>query len=315
MERQGTIQLGRGLCRCPCTGFHFHSTEQDFSARAQTSSLGGNGHNASPRGSYGDTLSPRYNGPSSPRHQLALTRGLAPEILAWHSGSTTVGQAVYGCDFMEAEDVEPLGIPTDLAQGVAEDHYDIVTNWVNPRWMQRDSRDFDADENGYTAPSTGGPNITDILKQITNWDKLGDLSPTGWHAFYNRLRRFCFKWKIALMPFGAINLKYQCFGHGLCTCGLGLIRYKRMGMPLTNPIIASTMDTLATSPSTANGYTLLWTLLREFIPMLDSTTPTQLPSWPDSDDIFQYAGLLSCTAIWHNTGVHRTLKLCGVGCS
>ena len=148
---------------------------------------------------------------------------------------------------MEDVDVEALGIPNDLAIGVAEDHLDIVTNWVNPRWMQRDTRDFDADENGYTAPSTGSPNITDILKQITSWDKLSDLSPTGWHAFYNKLHRFSFKWKIALMPFGAINLKYQCFGHGLCTCGLGLIRYKHMGdalflvlkylLPLTNPII------------------------------------------------------------------------------
>ena len=104
------------------------------------------------------------------------------------------------------------------------------------------------------------------------------------------------------MPFGALNLKYQCFGHGLCTCGLGLTKYRSMGdalflileylLPITNPIIATTLDTLASSPSTANGYTLLWTLLREFIPMLDTTAPTQLPLWPDSDDIFQYARLI-----------------------
>lgn len=63
-------------------------------------------------------------------------------------------------------------------------------------------------------------------------------------------------------------------------------------LPMTNPIISSTLDTLVSSPSTANGYTLLWTILREFIPMLDTTTPNQLPTWPESDDIFQYARLI-----------------------
>jgi len=203
---------------------------------------------------------------------------------------------------MEDPDVEALGVPSELAVTVAEDHFDIVQNWVNPRWMQRDVRDFNANEDGYTAPSTGGPNITDILKQINSWDKLSDLSPTGWHAFYNKLRRFSLKWKISLMPFGAVNLRYQCRGHALCICGLGLVRYRSMGdalflilehlLPVSNPIIATTLDSLATLSSTANGYTLLWTLLREFIPMLDNTTPTAFPTWPESDDIFQYARLV-----------------------
>ena len=262
----------------------------------------GDGQRDSSHGSFGDSLSPRYNGPTSPRHRLALTRGLDPCILAWHAGVEAGGDPVVGVDLMEDPDVEALGVPPEFAVDVAEDHMDIVENWTNPRWLQRDARDFNATEFGYSAPSTGGPNITDILKQITNWDKLSDLSPTGWHAFYNRLRRFSFKWKIALMPFGAINMKYQCFGHGLCTCGLGLDRYRRMGdalflvleylLPVSNPIIATTLATLATRPHTANGYTLLWTLLKEFIPMLDHTTPTQLPTWPESDDIFQFARLV-----------------------
>ena len=278
------------------------TTNREFSTRAQDCASDGTTHNSSPRGTYGDALSPRFNGSNSPRYRLAITRGLNSDILAWHAGEPSGGDAVDGIEFMEEPDVEALGVPSNLSCGVAEDHWNIVTNWVNPRWMQRDSRDFQATENSYTAPSTGGPNITDILKQISNWDKLSDLSPTGLHAFYNKLRRHSFKWKIALMPFGALNLKYQCYGHGLCTCGLGLSRYKCMGdalflileylLPASNPIISTTLDTLASSPSTANGYTLLWTIMREFIPMLDITTPTQLPSWPDSDDIFQYARLI-----------------------
>ena len=275
---------------------------REFSTRAQDCGSDSTHRDSSPQGAYGDSLSPQYNGPTSPRYRVAITRGLSDDILAWHAGTITGGDAVDGIDFMEDPDVEALGITSDLSCGIAEDHFSIVTNWVNPRWMQRDTRDFQANENGYTAPSTGGPNITDILKQISNWDKLSDLTPTGLHTFYNKLRRHSFKWKIALMPFGALNLKYQCLGHGLCTCGLGLTRYKTMGdalflileylLPMTNPIITTTLDTLASSPSTANGYTLLWTLLREFIPMLEATTPTQLPTWPESDDIFQYARLI-----------------------
>jgi hypothetical protein len=278
------------------------TTAREFSTRAQEDSSTGSQHRSSPRGTYGDSLSPRFNGPTSPRYRLAITRGLSSEVLTWHAGTLSGGDAVDGIDFMEDTDVTALGITSDFSCEVAEDHLDIVTNWINPRWMQRDTRDFNANEFGYTAPSTGGPNVDAILKQISNWDKLSDLTPTGLHAFYNKLRRHCFKWKIALMPFGALNLKYQCFGHGLCTCGLGLTKYKSMGdalflileylLPMTNPIVATTLDTLASSPSTANGYTLLWTLLREFIPMLDNTTPTQLPVWPDSDDIFQYARLI-----------------------
>ena len=278
------------------------TSNKEYSVRVQESSPMSTQHRTGSTGSYGDGLSPRYNGPSSPRHRLALTRNLAPEILAWHAGTPSGGDPVLGTDFMEAEDVEALGIPADLASNIAENHYDIETHWNNPRWMQRDERDFSAKEYGYHAPSTGGPDITNILKQVASWDKLSDLTPTGWHAFYNKLRRFCFKWKIALMPFGAINLKYQCFGHALCTCGLGLERYKLMGdalfslleylLPMSNPIIASTLDTLAINSSSANGYTLLWTLLREFIPMLDCTTPTQLPTWPESNDIFQFARLV-----------------------
>ena len=228
------------------------TTNREFSTRAQDYSSDGTTCNTSPRGTYGDSLSPRFNGPSSPRYRLALTRGLNSDILAWHAGEPSGGDEVDGIDFMEEPDVEALGVTSDLACGVAEDHWNIVTNWVNPRWMQRDSRDFQATDNGYTAPSTGGPNITDILKQISNWDKLSDLSPTGLHAFYNKLRRHSFKWKIALMPFGALNLKYQCYGHGLCTCGLGLSRYKCMGdalfltleylLPDSNPIISTTSE-------------------------------------------------------------------------
>jgi hypothetical protein len=212
---------------------------------------------------------------------------------------------------MEAEDVERLDISPHLAVVIAEDHFGIVEGWDNPRWSQKDIKDFDGSAGGYRAPSTGGPHTPDILKQISSWDKLSDLSPTGWQAFYNRLRRFSFKWNIALMPFKAINLKYECRGHALCTCGLGLGRWKRMGdalflvleylLPDNNSIISTNLDALANGPSAANGYELLWILLKEFIPMFDRSKPAIFPTWSNSEDIFQFARMLLmyCTLSQH----------------
>ena len=261
----------------------------------------GDGGNGGSPNAFGDGLSPRYNGPNSPRHRNALMRGCTPEILLWHAGGS-LGDPVCGCPFMEAEDVEALDISSSLAVGIAEDHFGIVEGWDNPRWSQKDVRDFGGFEGGYQAPSAGGPHMASILKQISSWDKLSDLSPTGWQAFYNRLRRFCFKWNVALMPFEAINLKYECHGHALCTCGLGLARWKRMGdalflileylLPTTNPVISTNLDSLANAPSAANGYELLWILLKEFIPMFDRSKPAVFPVWSDSSDIFQFARLL-----------------------
>ena len=260
--------------------------------------------------SYGDGLSPRYNGPNSPRHCNALMRNLTPDILLWHAGGPR-GDPVCGIDLMEAEDVETLEITPHPAVIIAEDHWHMVHNWDNPRWLQKDSRDFHAQHNGYSAPSTGGPHVSDILKQIANWDKLSDLSPTGWNAFYNKLRRFSLKWKIALVPFEAINLKYESGGHGLCICGLGLERWKQMGdalfiileylLPTTNAIISTSVESIANGSSSANGYELLWILLKEFIPMLDRSKPAVFPSWPESDDIFQFARLILmyCTLSHH----------------
>ena len=270
---------------------------------------GGDGGGGSPN-SYGDALSPRHGGPNSPRHRNALMRNLHPDILLWHAGGPC-GDPVDGCDFMEAEDVEVLDITPGPAVDIAEDHFSIIHNWDNPRWMQKDSRDFRGRDGGYAAPSTGGPQVSDILKQISNWDKLSDLSPTGWQAFYNKLRRFSVQWKIALVPFDAINLKYESAGHGLCTCGLGLARWKSMGdalfivleylLPTTNAIISTSVESIANGSSSANGYELLWILLKEFIPMLDRSKPAVFPSWPESDDIFQFARLILmfCTLSHH----------------
>ncbi len=247
---------------------------------------------------YGDDLSPRGGNTPSPRQRLTLLKDIDPHILRWHAG-TPDGDPIDGTDLMETPDVEALGIDSAFAPEMAEDHLEHIEHWANPRWTSADSRHYGG---SYTPSSLSGPSLSDILKQIGTWDKLSDLSATGWQGFYKKLRRYSFKWKISLVPFEAISLKYEYMGHNLCHCGLGLARFRKMGdalfiilenlLPPTNTTIATTLDTLANSPRSANGYELLWTLLKEFIPMLDRTKPTPFPSWSDATDILQYGRLV-----------------------
>jgi hypothetical protein len=228
----------------------------------------------------------------------SLLNNLSPEILLWHAGSVDA-DPLYGLPIMDDTDVEALGIDPNFATELAEEHYEFVQNWTNQKWVTADTMQYGS---GYSPSYTSGPQTTEILKQVSTLDKLTDLSPTGWHSFYKLLRRHVSWWRISLVPFEAISLNYECMGHNLCLCGLGLTRWKTMGdalflvleylLPTTNTTIANTLDTLANTRAAANGYELLWTLLKEFIPMLNCTKPTPFPSWPESADIFQYARLV-----------------------
>lgn len=250
-------------------------------------------------GDGGDGLSPRMGPARSPRQRAALTKDLSDDILLWHAGSLSCRDPVDGIDFLEASDVEALDVDSVYLVMILEEHLELVDNWSNPCWVSHDNRHYGA---GYTPSAFLGPNITDILKQVSNWDKLSDLTPTGWQAFYKKLRRYSFRWKIALIPFEVINLRYECQGHGLCLCGLGLSRWRRMGdalflvlenlLPDTDQRVTTAIETLANGSLNANGYELLWVLMKEFIPMFDRTIPSQLPSWLASDDLYHYARLI-----------------------
>ena len=109
------------------------SPDSARSTTAERSTGGGTGGDGGSTATFGDGLSPRYNGPTSPRHRNALMSGCSPDILLWHAGGS-LGDPVCGCPFMEAEDVEALDISSSLAVGIAEDHLGIVEGWENPRW-------------------------------------------------------------------------------------------------------------------------------------------------------------------------------------
>ena len=104
--------------------------------------------------------------------------------------------------------------------------------------------------------------------------------------------------KISLMPFKAFPLQYECQRHALCICGLGLLWWKKMGevlflmleplLPQSNSIISTAVDTLANDATLANGFELLWILLKEFVPLFDHTKHAPFHLWPDSNDIFKF---------------------------
>lgn len=191
----------------------------------------------------------------SPCQRTTLLKDIDPHILLWHAG-VPGGDPIDGAALLEEHDVEALGIDSGFATEMAEDHLEFMEHWENPRWTSHDARHFGNSK--YTPSTHSGPPIGDILKQITPWEKLSDLSATGWQAFYKTLRRHSFKWKILLVPFKAISLKYEYLGHNLCHCGLGLARFRKMGdalflilehlLPSTNTTIATALESLANSP-------------------------------------------------------------------
>ncbi len=63
-------------------------------------------------------------------------------------------------------------------------------------------------------------------------DRLSDMTPEGWMELYKSLRHNCIYFGVVLTPFKAFVMKYSSRGHGLCLCGLGVMKYRRMGHAL-----------------------------------------------------------------------------------
>ena len=150
-----------------------------------------------------DTISPCYGNIPLPHQCHTLTHGLTQDILSWHAGVPD-GDPVDRCNIMDESDMESLGIDPAFAIPLAKEHYAPIEHWDNAKWVASDRQHHGG---SYTLSALSDHNITDILKQIANWDKLSDITPIGWQAFYSKLRWHSYKWKIALVPFEAINLK------------------------------------------------------------------------------------------------------------
>jgi hypothetical protein len=90
-------------------------------------------------------------------------------------------------------------------------------------------------------------------------------------------------------------MKYSNRGHGLCLCGLGVMKYRCMEhalfailqkpLPTGDSFVQSQLEAVGNDSN--NGFELLWLLQKHYITMFDFTKE---PSWPEwQEDIFRYA--------------------------
>lgn len=49
------------------------------------------------------------------------------------------GDPVDGIDCMETTDIEALDVDPLYSAMIAEEHYELVENWSNPRWVSHDN--------------------------------------------------------------------------------------------------------------------------------------------------------------------------------
>jgi hypothetical protein len=143
--------------------------------------------------------------------------------------------------------------------------------------------------------------------------------------FYKSLWCNCIYFGIVLTPFEAFVMKYSNRGHGLCLCGLGVMKYRCMGhalfailqqlLPTGDSFVRSQLEAVGNNSN--NGFELLWLLQKHYITMFNLTKE---PSWTEwHDDIFRYAKrvLMHCVlSRYRNTTYSKVncslLFLCGL---
>jgi hypothetical protein len=115
-------------------------------------------------------------------------------------------------------------------------------------------------------------------------------------AWYERLTSTCEGFRIALIPFDAIQFQQR--QEGFCVPGLGFNRYNNMASTLctTLPICLTGANShvkamlAAVEMTTRDGYEVVWNLLYQFVPGFDLTKTVDKPSWDDHGaDVVQYA--------------------------
>lgn len=145
-------------------------------------------------------------------------------------------------------------------------------------------------------------------------------------SWYERLVTTCEAYRIALMPFDAIQ--FQRGSEGLCLPGLGTDRHTDMASALCSVlqvclVNASTrvLTMAATVESrTRNGYDILWRFLRLYVPGFDPSKLVERPSWGAMDgDVITFATafdlyfrLTEKNGHYHSDVVKSTLFLKGI---
>ena len=160
-------------------------------------------------------------------------------------------------------------------------HRKVYNNWANDRY------------------GTDGPQINRIVsKELAAFPCLISTSAEDVVDFYNRFHEMGASYLLPTTPLDAIVLH---FGYeGLFPPALGTMRYSACGrglLELLQHLVPSTLSPafnalLSTVRSeSANGYDLLWRMLRHYVPGFDRAKPIVFPFWTESTNIFVFAKL------------------------
>jgi hypothetical protein len=146
---------------------------------------------------------------------------------------------------------------------------------------------------------TDGPQISRIVsKELAAFPRLLSTSAEDVVDFYDRLQEMCASYLLPTTPLDAIVLQY---GYkGLFPPALGTMRYSACGKgmlkllphlvpPSLSPAFNAILSTVCSE--TANGYDLLWRMLRQYVPGFDKAKPIVFPFWTEDTDLFFFAKL------------------------
>jgi hypothetical protein len=137
-----------------------------------------------------------------------------------------------------------------------------------------------------------------VSKELAVFPRLTFSSVEDVVDFYDRLHEMGAPYLLPTTPLDAIILQHEY--EGLFPPALGTIRYNACGkgmleliphlVPATlSPAFNAILSTVRSE--TANGYDLLWRMLRQYVPGFDKSKPIIFPFWTEDTDLFVFAKL------------------------
>ena len=210
--------------------------------------------------------------PKNPHVESFRTRmynELGESVMGWLSGMTE--RKEHGAAELSQETMDQLGVPQEGMNDVHEDHAAV-------------RRVFDATSHDENSVGRAAPRTEAALK--TSWDRLTSTTCTGTvYLWYKQLQEKVVTFGIPLMPFRGISL--QRGEHGLCLPGLGLGTYETCGKTLCGVLRLCMPDDESedadsireTMACHANGFALLWHVLRVIVKMMDTHVVPKLPTY------------------------------------
>jgi hypothetical protein len=137
-----------------------------------------------------------------------------------------------------------------------------------------------------------------MSKELAVFPRLLSTSAKDVVNFYDRLHEMSASYLLPTTPLDAIVLQYGY--EGLFPPALGTMRYSACGKgilkllphlvpPTLSPAFNAILSTVCSEM--ANGYDLLWQMLRQYVPGFNKAKPIIFPFWTEDTDLFVFAKL------------------------